>query len=211
MKQILLLLSLFFVSSIYSQSSEGYIQYSIDVEAVDTSLQTKQSVGLLRNSKMEIYYTPTQLRIDFKMGSMSTSQMVLDFKKDTSVALVSNIYGKYAVVSTVEDIDYSKMDESASIELFNETRKILNYNCKKAIVSSKGIKTTYWYTDEIVIDFKGNEFFAKTLPGFPLFFSKIENGVYMEYQASNIVDKLENKQEIFSLKIPAGYTIMPKQ
>ncbi len=211
MKLIILFLSFIFFHSVNGQIKEGYIQYTIDVEAVDSSLETIQSVGLLHDSKMEIYFTPTQLRIDFTMGRMSSSKMIIDYEKDTSVALMTNVYGNYAAVSSVNNLKYQKKDESSSIQLFEETRVILGYTCKKAIVSSKGQQTTYWYTTQIKIDFKGNEFFATNLPGFPLLFSKIEKGVYMEYQASNIMKELNNKVEIFSLKVPKGYTLMPKQ
>ncbi len=193
------------------QLSEGYLQYNIDVEAIDTSLQAKQSVGMLRNSKMEIYFDANHFRVDFKMGQISETTMILDFKKDSALSLAKTVFGSFASLTTLDDLEYAKKDSSSSIQLFDETRKILGYNCKKAVVSSKGVKTTYWYTEEIVINTQGNEFFSSELPGFPLFFSKVENGIYMEYQASNIRNTVENPNLVFSLKIPPGYKQMPKK
>ena len=211
MKSIFVLLIFLSTGQLFSQISEGYIQYTIEVEAADTSLKTKQSVGLLRDSKMEIYFNPTHLRIDFKMGVISETKMIMDFEQDSVVSLSKTAYGKYAVKSTVEELSYVKQDESSSIQLLNDTKMILGYHCKKAIISSKGTKTTYWYTDEIKIDFKGNEFFDNKLPGFPLFFSKTENGVYMQYQASNIRETISNVGEIFNLTISPDYTLMPNK
>jgi len=210
MKLFFVLIILFSTGQLFSQISEGYIQYTIEVEAADTSLKTKQSVGLLRNSKMEIYFNPTHLRIDFTMGVISETKMILDFEKDSVVTLSKTAYGKYAVKNTIEELSYAKQDKSSSIQLFNDTKLILGYHCKKAIVSSKGVKTTYWYTDEIKIEFKGNEFFDNKLPGFPLFFSKTENGVYMQYQASNIREAISNADKVFNLTISPDYNLMPK-
>ena len=211
MKSIVILILLSISSSLFAQISEGYIQYSIEVEAVDESIETAQSVGLLRDSKMEIYFDQAHLRVDFKMGSMSQTQMILDFKKDSVITLAKSVYGTFATKSTIKELSYSKKEESSSIQLFEETKVILGYTCKKAIVSTKGIKILYWYTDQIEVEFKGNEFFDKKLPGFPLFFSKTENGVYMEYQASNIVTGLKEADIVFDLTIPVEYSLLPKQ
>ncbi len=210
MKSIVLLILLLISSPLFSQISEGYIQYTIEVEAIDTSMETKQSVGLLLNSKMEIYFDQAHLRVDFKLGKMSQTQMILDFNKDSVVTLAKSVYGTFATVSTIEELSYLQKEESSSIQLIDETKTFLGYTCKKAIVSSKGIETVYWYSDQIKVEFKGNEFFDKKLPGFPLFFSKTENGVYMQYQVSNVVTELKDVNKVFDLTIPTEYSLMPK-
>ena len=46
------------------------------------------------------------------------------------------------------------------------------------------------------------------IPGFPMEFSAISEGVQLRYRASNILFSLENKETLFSLEVPVGYTVV---
>ena len=39
-------------------------------------------------------------------------------------------------------------------------------------------------------------------------FSAISEGVQLRYRASNILFSLENKETLFSLEVPVGYTVV---
>jgi hypothetical protein len=55
---------------------------------------------------------------------------------------------------------------------------------------------------------KGQSIVNSKIPGFPLEFQTIKDGIFMNFKASNISFKLENKEAIFSTTIPAGYTVI---
>lgn len=195
----------------FSQKKEGYLQYAIEVEAVDTSLKAKQQEAMLRNSKMEIYYKRNFSRVDFKMGQMYSLTAIVDKKADRTLSLISSPMGKFATRTITSATDSVKPDQdsSATVELFDETKKILDYECKKAVLTVDGKTTTYWYTNEFSIDLKDQSFINSRIPGFPMEFYTIDEGVKMHFQASNIEFNLDNKPEdIFSTTIPAGYTLI---
>ena len=66
----------------------------------------------------------------------------------------------------------------------------------------------YWYTNEIVVDKTGQTILNDKIPGFPLYFSMISDGMKMEYQASNYKFQVENKEKVFSLEIPSDYKLI---
>jgi GLPGLI family protein len=207
----LIIIAVFFCSQIaFSQLTEGYIQFSIDVIAVDTSLKTKQSAGLLHDSKMEIYFADKLSRIDYKMGRLYNTVMILDERTQKAITLTNSSKGKFASIASTKGIEATQMkkDPKAKTVYFNETKMILGYKCKKAEVTSEGLTTTYWYTNDINIDDKNKSIINPNAPGFPLAFSRVENGVRMYFQASNIQYELVNKEQIFSTQIPAGYRVM---
>jgi GLPGLI family protein len=192
----------------YGQLTKGYFQYSIDVEAVDTLLKTRQAVGMLRDSKMELYFTENKSRMDFKMGQVNNMSIIVDRTRNTVLSLNSNMMGKVALLSLATDIKTAQKDTSIRVVFPKETKKILGYNCKKAILIKDGVETTYWFTNEIKVDGKDQQMINPNVPGFPMAFSKIENGVLMLFELSNIREELENEERLFSVDVPEGYQMM---
>lgn len=199
----------FFLNSfVFSQIQEGYFQYSIDVEAVDTLLKTRQAVGMLRDSKMELYFTEGKSRMDFKMGQVNEMSVIVDLSKKKVLSLNSSMMGKVARYSSSDDIPTPQKDSTIQIIYPKETKKILGYHCEKAILVKDSVEITYWVTDEIKMDDRIQQITDPNVPGFPMQFSKIQDGVLMTYEMSNISEGLENKVDLFSVEIPEGYQLM---
>ena len=70
------------------------------------------------------------------------------------------------------------------------------------------VETTYWYTDEIQVDSKDHAILNPNIPGFPMQFSKTQEGVLMTFELSNMRENLENENQLFSTEIPEGYQLM---
>ena len=210
MRNLFLIAFIFCGHLTFAQLTEGYIQFSIDVVAVDTSMKTRQSAGLLHDSKMEIYFSDKLSRIDYKMGRLYNTVMILDERQQKAVTLTNSSKGKFASIASTKGIKATQMkkDPKAVTKHFNDTKTILGYKCKKATVTSEGLTTTYWYTNDINIEEKNKAIINPNAPGFPLAFSRVENGVRMYFQASNIQYELINKGQIFSTQIPSGYRVM---
>jgi GLPGLI family protein len=204
----LFLLTISFYS--YCQQTEGYFQYSIKVTAVDTSLKTQQTVGMLFDSKMELFYTKTQSRMNFKMGTIYDNSIVVNKTENKGISLMSSPSGKFAITLGEKEINAKPKiaDSLIKVELVNEKKVILGFNCKKAILRQGPSEMIYWYTNEIVVDKTGQTILNEKIPGFPLYFSMIADGMKMEYQASNYKFQVENKEKIFSLEIPTDYKLI---
>lgn len=200
-------------SSLYSQIKEGYIQFHIDVNAVDTSTEARQSAAMLRNSKMEIYFAKDLSRVDFKLGEISNTSVRINKKTDIGISISESVMGKYANVGTSESLageSVSVNDSSVSITPFNEFKTILGFKCQKYVMDSNGSRTTYWCTDEISLEGLGDVVVNSSLPSFPLAFTSIENGLRMHFQASNFKEEVGDKETVFSTDPPEGYQLMKR-
>lgn len=189
----------------FSQLTEGYFQFSISVEAVDTTIEAKQKAGMLRNSRMEIYFAKNLARIDFDMGSMFKTKTIINQDSSKALSIMESKMGKFASIKPLEEMEFTSptFDSTAVITYFDETRKILNYECKKITIEKDGSTTMYWITDEIKLENIVANVVHPNIPGFPLYFSKIEDGVELIFQASNFKEFIADKKTVFSLIPPA--------
>ncbi|TXI85410.1 MAG: hypothetical protein E6Q38_00510 [Crocinitomicaceae bacterium] len=193
-----------------AQQKEGILEYVIDVQAVDTSIKARQQVGLLRNSSMKVSFMKDKSRLDFKMGEMYDITAIVDWKINRSLTLFTTPKGKFATKMEAEQYKASQPapDTTMQVELVEETKKILNYTCKKAILKSTDAEFIYWYTNDFTVDLKGQSLVNSNIPGFPLEFQTIKDGILMNFKVANLSFKVENKNTVFSTAIPAGYTVI---
>jgi GLPGLI family protein len=210
MHRIFIFLSFLIFFNSFSQKREGYFQYTIIVTPLDTALENKQIAGMLFDSKMELFFSNGLSRMDFHMGSIYENKIVVDGINKKGISLMSSPNGKFAIQLTEKEIDAKPKnnDTLVTVTLINEKRVILGFNCKKAILHQAGNDLVYWYTTEIEIDKSGQSILNDKIPGFPLYFSTILEGMKMEYQASNHKFSIEDKQKIFSQTIPPDYRLV---
>ena len=210
MKTIVLILLLISPAFLISQK-EGYLQYTISANALDTSLEVRQKVGLMRNSSLKIFFAEMFARIEFKMAGGYNITTILDKTSNKSLNLMDSPMGKFAKRSNAEDLQTVPVviDSSSQIEVFKEEERIiLGYKCYKVLLKNMGFKIEYWCTNDINIDMSDYKLTNDFIPGFPMEFSAISEGVQLRYRASNILFSLENKETLFSLEVPVGYTVV---
>lgn len=210
MKTIVLIFLLISPAFLISQK-EGYLQYTISANALDTSLEVRQKVGLMRNSSLKIFFAEVLARIEFKMAGGYNITTILDKTSNKSLNLMDSPMGKFAKRSNAEDLQTVPVviDSSSQIEVFKEEERIiLGYKCYKVLLKNKGFKIEYWCTNDINIDMSDYKLTNDFIPGFPMEFSAISEGVQLRYRASNILFSLENKETLFSLEVPVGYTVV---
>lgn len=211
MRTTLLFTITLLTSVAFSQSEEGFFQYHINVKALDTSAQAHQNAELMRGSQMKLYYAEDLLRVEYKMGKMYETILILDKKKNLAMTLTDGMLGKMAVQKKADELDFNNIEIDSNIVIvrYDEYQKILGFNCQKVITNSYGVITTYWLTDEIDISEMGQQMLNPNIPGFPLSFSKVENGLEMTFKASNYAFELEEKATLFSVDPPEGYQALP--
>lgn len=215
MKLLLLIILTYCVlpSFINAQINEGYIQFHIDVNAIDTTTEARQSAGLLRNSKMEIYFAEGLSRIDFQLGELSKTSVRINKKENKGISISESVMGKYANVGTAESLAGERIpqnDSNVTVTPFNEFKTILGFDCQKYVMDNNGTRSTYWCTEEITLKNVGQNILNSNLPGFPLAFTSIEGGIRMHFQASNFKDVIPDKEEVFSTNPPEGYRMMDR-
>jgi|TARA_B110000305_G_scaffold242168_1_gene320686 hypothetical protein len=201
--------SLIFIN-LYSQN-EGLLQYSISANALDTSLETRQKVGLMRNSSLLICFSEAFARVEFKMGGNYDIITILDKVNEKSLNLMSSPMGKFAKRASASELQTVpiNIDSTSQVEVLkSELKTILGYECYKVVLKNDSYRIDYWCTDEIDIDLSEYKLTNDMIPGFPLEFSALSEGIQMKYKASNIKLELNNKETLFSFEVPVGYTVV---
>lgn len=194
-----------------AQINEGYIQFDIDVQATDTTKAARQSAAMMRNSKMEIFFAKDLSRVDFTLGQISQTSVRINRRKNKGVSLSNNVMGKYANVGTADELAGEKVEvttENIKITPFNEYKTILGFKCQKYVMDNNGVYTTYWITEEINIEGVSEQVVNPNLPGFPLAFTSVNNGLRMHFQASNYLSEIPDKVSVFSTEVPEEYILM---
>jgi GLPGLI family protein len=166
-------------------------------------------LNMMDGSKMEIYFSENKTRSEMKMGNMITITTISD--KDSAVILMGGMMGNNAYKTSINTITKENEINDLKITLYPETKKILNYTCKKAVLSdSEGNEYVYWYTDEIKVSKKGQSYLNKDVPGMPMEFDIKNKGINMKMSVSSY-DSNSNSENLFEMKIPKDYTILTKE
>ena len=190
---------------------EGYLQYSISANALDTSLEVRQKVGLMRNSSLKIYFAEKFARVEFKMAGNYNVTTILDKTKSKSLNLMDSPMGKFAKRSNTDELQTVpiRVDSTSQIDVYKDEKKtILGFECYKVVLTNTEFKIQYWCTNDFEIDLSEYKLTNDFIPGFPMEFSAISEGVQLRYKASNLLFSLENKDSLFSLEVPVGYTVV---
>jgi GLPGLI family protein len=117
--------------------------------------------------------------------------------------------GTKAIKSSITDA--KKQTENipeVNVKLEIETKEILGYNCKKAILTDgEGNESVYWYTNELNVDKNGQNMMNDKIPGVALEYEINQQGIKMLMSAITVEQKLDKKsKELFEMTIPKGYT-----
>ena len=209
MKNIILFFLLSILSSYYSfsQLTEGHISYTVTVTADNPSMESV--LNMMDGSKMEIYFSENKTRSEMQMGNMITITTISD--KDSAVILMGGMMGNNAYKTSINAITKENDINDLKITLHPDTKKILNYTCKKAILlDGQGKECVYWYTEEIKVSKMGQSYLNKDVPGMPMEFEMKNKGINMKMSVSSY-DSKSNAENLFDMKIPKDFTILSKE
>jgi hypothetical protein len=209
-KLLFLALTLIGLNESFAQQKSGYIKYSIDVIVLDTTPENLNVGRLLRDSKIELFVTENNYRVESYTGPFGSSSMICDYSKGQILTLSTNTMGKYARITTIKDA-LKKPEKIVTNTVVNRDRqrKILGFNCYYVELTENGSTGKFWCTDEIDFRLQGQSFMSESLPGYPLSIQKEDSGFQFTYTASNFIDRIDNPEITFSLEIPEGYTMIP--
>ncbi|KAF0243308.1 MAG: hypothetical protein FD183_40 [Chitinophagaceae bacterium] len=177
------------IGSIYAQTrvvAECTVSYSISVDNA-TGLD-KEAVELLKSSSKTVYIKGNDSRVDL-MSSSFLQTMIFD--KTTGKAVILRELGANKFMTKLESkawIAQNSKYNGMTISYENETKNILGYDCKKAVLKlQNGTSFSVYYATAITPSVKEFEFQFKDIPGFVLEYEAQEGGAQkITYKATKI-------------------------
>ena len=194
----------------FAQLEEGHIKYDIEMSSDDPEIAGM--AAMFNGSSMNLYFSKDIARTEIDFGSMMSISTVVDTKTDEVLLLMGGMMGNKAVLTSSTEMG---ADEDKDVEMTwtftKETKKILDYKCKKAIgTDADGEEVIYWYTEKIKPASTDDNSPLAQLPGLALEYNVDREGMIMTFTASKVKTSLdsETKSSKFSMVIPEGYTEM---
>lgn len=206
------IISCFLSVTVIGQSTKGSIEYKLSTVMIDSSYNIIQNVDLFPGSYLHIHFMDKKTRLELNLEKGFKITLIADYIKDKGLRLFQSEKTNLAMECKADE---AQLNQNASgderIELLDETKDILGYLCKKAIIKTDSTETIYWYTDEIKFDFSGLKIISSSFPGFPMQFSTFSNGMLMTFEVVKVEDKIDDEKSIFSLKVPEGYILTDEE
>jgi GLPGLI family protein len=165
--------------------NEGTVTYNIVVSTGNT--ETK-AADLLDGAVMRLYVKGMQTRTDLK-SILGTTITLHDARSGAAVVL--NEYGDQKIMIRMNKDEYEDRNKKFSglkFELKNETKTILGYTCKLAVVTlTDGTTFRVFYAPDLVFQNKnyGQQF--QSLPGFPLEYESELGKMKVTYVAEKVL------------------------
>ena len=198
-----------FVSLAGGKPFEGVITYKITYpdskfDENTLAMMPKMMVTSVKGSKS---------RTDMSSG-MGSQASITDYAARTKVGLLAIMGQKFAIRETMADIQ-KEIDgqPKATVQITGETKQILGYNCKKAIVTTQSgsDKTTMdvWFTSELgskELNFDNPVY--KDIDGMLMEFSVKERQLTMVLTVTGIEKKSVSDKEF---EIPSDYKETTKE
>ena len=209
MKNYFLLLSVIsFTLFGFSQEGKGRISYDIFVSSDDP--QTAAYVDQMEGSILELYFDEDHIRSEMYLGEFMTTINIMKRGEDTTLTLLDGMMGKIAMKTTFDDLEDEQQLalSQREVELVDETKNVMGFKCKKAIVTTADDQeSTIWYTEEILPSFRKGQYLYEEIPGTPLEIESTWGKMDLKMVAFEFKKKIKKPQNIFTLEIPNGYTV----
>ena len=194
---------------LFGQMTEGHISYKMEATSDNPDMQ--MAVSMMQGSTLDIFFKEKQTRAEMKMGAMMNMTTISNENNGEMLMLMSGMVGQNAIKSNLKELDSAQAEKpKTEVTLENETKVIEGYTCKKAIVTDEeGTESVFWYTEEISVAKKGQNYLNESVPGFPMQSEINNNGLKMIMTVTKVDKKLDKKaSELFDMTIPSGYKEM---
>ena len=210
MNKLIFTTAVFFtaVFSVFGQKTSGQVSYDVFVSSDDP--QTQSYIGNREGSILELFFHERKINSELFMGEFMTTTTISHENKDTVLVLLDGMMGQIAMKSTEDDMsDEQKLAMSKrDVELVDETKEIMGYDCKKAIVTGADDKeAVVWYTTEIVPSYRGGQYMYEDIPGVPLEINSSWGKMDLKMVAFEYKKKIKKPEKVFSLEVPNGFVL----
>jgi len=166
--------------------AECTVNYSIQIN--DAQTNDKETEALLKSSSKTVYIKGNDSRVDL----ISTSFLqTLIYDRSTGNAVIMRELGANKFMTKLDNKAWLAQNAKfvgMTITYINDTKSILGYECKKAILQLQdGTSFTAYYALAIAPSVKEFEYQFKDIPGFVLEYETLgEKGQKITYTATRI-------------------------
>ena len=191
-----------FNSHFPAQQTEASVVYSVVMDSDDPILS--QQLGAMTGSTMTITFKDENFRQDMNMVMMKTSS-IHNAKKKRGVMLVDMMGMKQAAhIDNVEAQEENSANTNSEIEVTEEVKRILDFDCNKIILTdTNGMEIVMYVTESLNAINNKNKYGNNRVKGFPLSIEVEMQQLTMTMVAIEIINKVE--KSAFSIKIPEEY------
>jgi len=212
MKRKIQLLFLFISLTVagFAQMKKGTITYDMTFSSDNPDMA--MAIGMMQGSKMTLSFMPGKSRSEVTMGTMGTMTTISDEKSKKILMLMDMMGMKYAINSDIEKKEEGNADNpDYKVEITEETKEILGYKCKKAILTNPedGSVITMWFTNDIVAYTDGHNYYNSDMPGFPMAITMNESEMSIDMTVTGVNKKVNKK--VFDMTVPDGYEVKTQE
>lgn len=204
MKRILSTFIVCLLTAVTFAQTSGKITYDMSFESDNPDMA--MATSMLQGSNMVLSFMPKKSRVTVNMGMLGTVTTISDMKKKKVLMLMEMMGNKIASEDEINSKEIDSLQGKQEVKLAEETKDILGYLCKKAIITTAdGNEIVFWYTEELKADITGQKQFNAKIPGVVLEFSTIQNEMTVNFIATKVEKKVDKAD--FSMEIPDGYIL----
>lgn len=201
--------SILIVGQLQSKDFKGVISYKITFTGADIPAEMQSFMPKLLKTSFNGIWTKTEM-----LGGAYKTISIKNGEEKSVVTLIDMMGNKVGFKATEQDITEELSENpDVKVEVTNETKEILGYECKKAIITmnkdGQDTRLTVYFTDALGTNsnyFDQPEF--KEIEGIMLEFQMASPEFTMNFTASSIEDKKVPESEF---EIPAEYKMMSKE
>lgn len=186
MKRLFTILTLLVSTAIVAQQrivAECTVNYSISTD----STADAAFIETLKRSNKTVYIKGNDSRTNLVNPNFKQSTI---YDKTSGEAIILREFGNNKVMTKLSNaqwLEKNKNFEGVALTATTETKNILGYECKKAILQTKdGRSSTIYYATAITPSVKEFEFQFKNVPGLVLEYELLEGDKKIKYTATKI-------------------------
>ncbi len=181
-KLLLIILLLLFVLTAFSQNQKIISDCTVAYTVSNSNVKTKNDFA---KALKTIYIRGKQTRIDL---NSSTFNQAVFYNDNTGEATVLKSIGESKYISTYSATEWKKANaiyNGITISFTNSIKKILNYDCKEAVLKLKNGSTyIVYYLPDILPSVTENNYEFKIVPGFVVQYETSVHNQKIEYTAT---------------------------
>ena len=191
----------------FAKEFKGVVTYKISIEGSGVTDEMKAMMP--KTMTMTVKGNKARMEMIMSMGKTVT---ITDGDAKTSISLMDMMGQKIAIQSTPEEIMKDLTDgPEVKVEVTSETKDILGYTCKKAIITSveDDLEMIVYFTEELgskELNFDNPQF--KDINGLMMEFEMPNEMFSMHFTAVSVEKKNVEDSEF---TIPEGYQIKTKE
>lgn len=191
----------------FAKEFKGVVTYKITIEGSGVTDEMKAMMP--KTMTMTIKGNKAKMEMIMSMGKTIT---ITDGDNKTSISLMDMMGQKIAIESSQDEIMKELTDApEVTVETTSETKDILGYSCKKAIITSveDDLEMTVYFTEELgtkALNFDNPQF--KDIDGLMMEFEMPNEMFSMHFVAVSVEKKNVEDSEF---TIPEGYQIKTKE